>query len=136
MNAYEIYKLLRDGYPFIFRISSNEIKYIGMTAFRDCTEEEKMLFGRYCEELKRIQALRYTADENEARALVETFNRILASGDAPFNENKSRECHIQFYEYIQHLTEEELESLSEQHKDLLEVYDYRDGAFYRHAKDK
>ena len=116
-----VYRKLKCSRTFIYKIDSIGIKCIGMNEFRDCTSTEKEVFEQYQEEIKKIHMMSYTPDKRDVKKLVELFDEILLMVDSIYDES--------------YLTEEELNSLYNQHEDYIEAWDYKDGAFYRHSKE-
>lgn len=130
-----VYRKLKCSRTFIYKIDSIGIKCIGMNEFRDCTSTEKEVFEQYQEEIKKIHMMSYTPDKRDVKKLVELFDEILLMVDSIYDERKSKKCLGQIDEFLSYLTEEELNSLYNQHEDYIEAWDYKDGAFYRHSKE-
>ncbi len=134
MEAYELCRIMRDGYPFIYRTRTNEYYFIGCCVFRKCSQEEKELYNSYLSEMDRIKNLNRTAERQDVKNIVNIFNEILLRGDVPFESEKERLCSNKLLEYLQNLNEKEISILNEQHRDFVEACDYKEGLFYRHIK--
>lgn len=134
MDAYELFKTLRNGYPFIYYSASIGYKYIGLPVFRDCTQEEIELYKTYTEELNMIHRLEYTPNERDTKKLVKTLNEILVRGTVVYNDNLAKESANNLWDSLEKLPEGEIASFAIQREYLIESFDYRDGAFYRHSK--
>jgi len=134
MDAYELFKALRNGYPFIYYSVSIGHKYIGLPVFRDCLQEEIELYRTYTEELNSIHSLTCTPDERDTKKLVKTVTEILARGYVEYDDNLAKESANNLWDILKELSEDEIKSIALQKEDLIEAFDYRDGAFYRHSK--
>ena len=134
MDAYELFKTLRNGYPFIYYSSTMGYKYIGLPVFRDCSQEEIELYTTYLAEIELIHKLPYTPDKRDTEKLVDILNEILSRGNIEYNDNLAKESANNLWNILIELSEDEIKSIALQKEDLIESFDYRDGAFYRHSK--
>ena len=134
MEAYDIFKSLKNGYPFIYKTVNMGYKYIGVAVYRDCTEEEKNLFEDYWKEINRIHSLTYTPKEEDVSRLVKIFSKILDFGNSDYNDEQAESCSDKLWKCIQAMNPVELQSLIEQRDFFIEAFDYKDEAFYRHDK--
>lgn len=135
MKADDVFKSLKNAYPFIYKTEKMGYKYIGAGVYRDCTENEKELFEEYWKEIRRIHFLKYTPNKEDVCQLVNILYQILDFGNSEYSDEKAKVCLEKIWECLQPMSLNELQALSEQKEYFLEALDYKDEAFYRHSRE-
>lgn len=136
MDLYGImYEKLHKSEPFIYEIRGT-MYYIGASVFRECNEQEQHLYKQFREEFRIVQTLAGDLCKKDVERLCELFDAI--KGEKIFEyqcENEDEACR-ELDRLLRQLSQEELSDLQIQQNNILEVYDYRVGAFYRRANYK
>ena len=136
MNVDSIYRELKCGYPFVYKLEPNTFCYIGAAVYRRCTPDEIALFEEYYNEITALHNLRYTPENRDVKKLVDLLDDIMDRGDVEYSSETAGLTKHELWADLQKLNEDSLRFLVQQRNLFTEALDYKDGAFYRHSKDK
>ena len=134
MDAYTVFKELNSAYPFIYKVPRKGYMYIGVAAYRMCSQEETEIYSKFSAELLRVRELKFELSKPDVKSLSDLLTLILSMGDFKCSDENIRQSSLRLSEALSDMNESELASLIDQKKAFLEALDYRDGAFYRHSK--
>lgn len=133
--------LIKKLYPCIYQINE-KCFYLGVDQFRECTQEEYLFYNEYITEWEYI--MKNGGDKYvSTKKLISLFNKIMfrkdmnsefiannQAGSLDYDQQLNYVNHT-FDSWIDTLSNENLESLSNQVKHLLDIDNYVNGGFHK-----
>ena len=134
VDCCETLNKLAGSYPFIYQTESLGPVYIGLSVFRECSDEEKKLYKEYCNEINDLKSAGKgdkCLRECDTDRLSDILNEILKKGDVPYNSKEARKCREDLRERLCNMSQKELDELSSQRDTFGEALYCRDRAGVR-----
>ncbi len=126
-----VYDRIKNLNPCIFKIR-DKYYYIGITLFRECTDEEITDYNKFRNCLKYVEENKKTAPLTEQKnTLKELFKKLMYREDFEYNYEIHEKCKKQLKELLYTLTIEELEDILSQKNDIEKANNYYIGAKHR-----
>lgn len=132
MERDKLFDVLRRGYPLAYDLKSLGYRYAGLAVYRECTEKEIELFHAFNQEMKKIDEIHDTLNEDDVSRLLDVFHNIIKNGEIEFDQKKVKPAQDQLQKDMETLSLNELDDIAQQHEVYIKAYDFDDGAFYRH----
>ena len=130
MNKENLFKKLRNAYPFIYK-SGTQYYYIGFYEFRKCNADEIANYEKFNMEFEKVSKLELI----EAQDIVQLnqLYTLVIKNDMNIHIDSSKENEIKnnIYNWIYSLSDEQIDDLDKQQHRFITAMKYYDGVFSR-----
>lgn len=127
----EIIKNIRKSKPFIYQIGE-KFFYLGAGVCCECDESEKKVFLKYLKELKYLEKIKCNLRKSDVKKIIGYYDEIMKSPKTVYDPSNESFARRKIENLLGNVSELEIKQVAKQHKEMITVLDYKDGAFYRH----
>ena len=137
LTDYKIFNCLCRSKPFIYKTKAFGLVYVGLSVCRVCTDEERELYAEFSNKIQEIQSYD-DKPKTKIDELVKVLDKILGKEESVsvYTDVQIEETKNKIWNIFVNIDEQELKSILRQHNNFVEALDYKDGAVYRHCKEK